>query len=183
MAKFTFLLAAWATQAQSAILAVPRPSKWSEWTKTRGNITIFMVRVGQPTVTPPCLTCRNYKEAPTEKNPKSLKISVRFCKGLKTKKERFSVQWAGVWIYYWNQTLWLKVTEMEKSQGWQQSRKGIRVKSHYLEKGKDSEARQSIQNSNRVMLMWKTVAYWQCGFSNTKTPIQAAGRENVSQSM
>lgn len=130
-----------------------------------------------------CLTYRNYSESPTEKNPKSLKISVEFCKGLKNKKERFSVQWANVWIYCWNQTLWLKVTEMEKSQGWQQSQKEVRVKSHYLEKGKDSEARQSIQNSNHVMLMWKTVAYLQLGFSNTKTPLQVAGRKNKSQSM
>lgn len=68
---------------------------------------------------------------------------------------------------------------MEKSQGWQQSQKEIRVKSHYLEKGKDSEARQSIQNSNHGTLMWKIVAYLQFGFSNTKTPLQAAGRKKM----
>lgn len=59
-------------------------------------------------------------------------------------------------------------TKMEKPQGWQQSLKDNKAKSHYLEKGKDSEARQSIQNLNHVMLMWKTVAYLQFGFSNTK---------------
>lgn len=134
---------------------------------------------------PPYLTYRNYTEAPAEKNPKSLKISVGFCKGLKHKKERFSVQWANVWIYCWNQILWLKVSQMEKAQGWQQSQKEIRVKSHYLEKGKHSEARQSIQKSNHGTLMWKTVAYSEFGFSNTKTLLQAAGRKkkNVSQSM
>lgn len=53
------------------------------------------------------------------------------------------------------------------------------MKSHELEKGKDSEARQSIQNLNHAMMVWKRVAYLQFGVSNTKPFLQ--GGKKISE--
>lgn len=68
-----------------------------------------------------------------------------------------TVNRVGGWLE--EDVLFERYTKMEKAQGQQQSQKENRVKSHELEKGKDSEARQSIQNLNHAMMMWKTVAY------------------------
>lgn len=59
-------------------------------------------------------------------------------------------------------------------------KKKTTVKSHKLEKGKDSEETQSIQNLNCVTLMWKTVAYLQVGFSNTKL-LSCRGKKKPKQ--
>lgn len=53
----------------------------------------------------------------------------------------------------------IKLTKMEKSQGWHQSKKTNQSEVSLLGAGKDPEGRQSIQNSNHGTLMWKTVAY------------------------
>lgn len=65
--------------------------------------------------------------------------------------------------------------------GLQQSQKENRVKSHELEKGKDSEARQRIQNLNHAMMKWKTVANLQFGFSNTKPLFKLQGEGKISE--